>query len=283
MAIGLGIAGIVRTGGARRSGRWMAVTGLVLGVLGTVALVVGAVAFVRWADVALDVIRLGPLQRLVREAFRSVRRRLARPEPPVLRPQPPVPPSEDDELPPADEELAESAARRGTDVAQLARAKNAFSQLYLRHSRLLRAFLSSRIPRSELDDVEQVVWERIWQRLPDQFHGGVFRAWMHQIARNYLIDFWRKKRPDELPDELDLRDPGSQTPVAIMLKAEEQSTLENCLNRLTEPMASVVRGRLQGEAYEELCVKLSIDNARAQKLLFTAKQLLQTCVSGGKS
>lgn len=50
IAIGLGIAGIARTSGERRTGRWMAVTGLVLGVLGSLALVVGAVAFVRWAD-----------------------------------------------------------------------------------------------------------------------------------------------------------------------------------------------------------------------------------------
>lgn len=50
VAIGLGVAGIVRTRDGRRTGRWMAVTGLVLGVLGTVALVVGSVAFVRWVD-----------------------------------------------------------------------------------------------------------------------------------------------------------------------------------------------------------------------------------------
>ncbi|TCJ30091.1 hypothetical protein [Nocardioides jejuensis] len=46
VAIGLGIAGIVRTAGARRRGRWMAVSGLVIGLVATVvgaALTIGLI------------------------------------------------------------------------------------------------------------------------------------------------------------------------------------------------------------------------------------------------
>lgn len=46
VGIGLGIAGIVRTRDERRGGRWMAVTGLVLGVLVTVAIAAGATGLV---------------------------------------------------------------------------------------------------------------------------------------------------------------------------------------------------------------------------------------------
>lgn len=46
VAIGLGIAGIVRTRDERRSGRWMAVTGLVLGVLLTLGLAAGVTGLV---------------------------------------------------------------------------------------------------------------------------------------------------------------------------------------------------------------------------------------------
>ncbi|KRB77122.1 hypothetical protein ASE01_10245 [Nocardioides sp. Root190] len=47
VGIGLGIAGIVRTKDARRSGRWAAVTGLVLGIVGTI-LAVGAGIGLTW-------------------------------------------------------------------------------------------------------------------------------------------------------------------------------------------------------------------------------------------
>lgn len=181
-----------------------------------------------------------------------------------------------------DEELAAVATRRDGDFALVDQAKRAFSLLYARHSRLLRAFISTRAPRSELDDVEQAVWEKIWVRLPDQFQGGNFRAWLYQIARNHLVDHWRKIRPSELPESFDVHDQEAQAPYAAMLERERMELLERCLGKLGEPMSVVVRGRLSGESYESLCESLQIDNAKAQKLLFSAKQLLQTCVEGGR-
>lgn len=46
VAVGLGIAGIVRTKDGRRRGRWAAVTGLVLGTIGTLALIAAFVGLV---------------------------------------------------------------------------------------------------------------------------------------------------------------------------------------------------------------------------------------------
>lgn len=45
-AVGLGIAGMVRTRGGRRRGRWAAVTGLVTGTLGTLALIACGITLV---------------------------------------------------------------------------------------------------------------------------------------------------------------------------------------------------------------------------------------------
>lgn len=52
VGVGLGIAGIVRTGKGKRRGRWAAVTGLVLGIVG---LLVGAAAFVGLAWLGFNV------------------------------------------------------------------------------------------------------------------------------------------------------------------------------------------------------------------------------------
>lgn len=55
-AVILGIIGIVRTGAGKARGRWMAVTGLVLGVLGTLAMLLAGFALSQvegWDDVAM--------------------------------------------------------------------------------------------------------------------------------------------------------------------------------------------------------------------------------------
>src|SRR5262245_24161416 len=79
-------------------------------------------------------------------------------------------------------------------------ARNACEELYVRHARRLLAFLSARVHGSDLEDIHQGIWERVWERLPDGFHGGNFRAWLFQIARNYLIDHSRKRRPQPLDE-----------------------------------------------------------------------------------
>lgn len=46
VGVGLGIAGIIRTKDGRRRGRWAAITGIVVGVLGTLAIIAGFVGVV---------------------------------------------------------------------------------------------------------------------------------------------------------------------------------------------------------------------------------------------
>ena len=57
---------------------------------------------------------------------------------------------------------------------------------------LLLAFIVARVPSSDCDDLHQEIWQRAWVALPGQFQGGNFRAWLHQITRNAIIDLSRK-------------------------------------------------------------------------------------------
>lgn len=56
-------------------------------------------------------------------------------------------------------------------------------------------FLGMTGSRSDAEDLFQDVWIRVI-RNADRFEDVSFRAWMWQIARNLLIDFRRKRRPD---------------------------------------------------------------------------------------
>ena len=54
--------------------------------------------------------------------------------------------------------------------------------------------------------------------------------------------------------------------------------LTRCLSRLQVELADLVRSRLSGESYDDICARLSLPPARAHKLFHTAKAQLTTCV-----
>jgi RNA polymerase sigma factor (sigma-70 family) len=176
-----------------------------------------------------------------------------------------------------DEQLAiQVAEREGGATTPLARG--AFTCLYDRHAPALAAFLAARVRRSELDDVQQVVWHRVWDMLSRQPFSGHFRGWLFTVARNYLIDLRRKHTPDALPAELDLSDEAQETPAAQLLDAERWHILGRCLARLDAALAELVRGRLGGQSYDELCARLNLEPAKAHRMFHTAKDQLQACV-----
>ena len=141
----------------------------------------------------------------------------------------------------SDEELAAEIARRDASERAFRAARDAFEGLYRRHAPLLLAFLSSRVHASDRDDLHQDIWQRVWASLPAQFQGGNFRAWLHQIARNAIIDLGRKKRPAHLGDPLTLVDGRSEQARSLLLEQERKDALERCLKALKSELAELVR------------------------------------------
>jgi RNA polymerase sigma-70 factor (ECF subfamily) len=176
-----------------------------------------------------------------------------------------------------DEQLAERIAHQQDSDQTRQAAHAAFEELYRRHAGRLLAFLSGRLARSDLDEVHQEVWLRVWERLPRSFHGGDFSAWLYQIARHYLIDRSRKKRPAVFGDDVDFAD-DQATPDEVLAEKERKLALARCLGKLDPQLAELVRGRLAGESYEELCQRLDLKPQTAHKLFHKAKALLTACV-----
>jgi RNA polymerase sigma-70 factor (ECF subfamily) len=176
---------------------------------------------------------------------------------------------------PSDEELAAIVADRGGNDRA---ARDAFGHLYDRHARPLLSFLSTRARRNDLDDLHQEVWQRVWKHLPDGFRGGHFRGWLFQIARNSLIDHARRKRPDRLDEEESLPDERLDAPGSALIEHERMDALKRCLDRLSADASALVRGRLGGESYPDLCQRLGLRPERAHKLFHLAKDQLHACV-----
>lgn len=176
-----------------------------------------------------------------------------------------------------DEQLADIIQRRDDSAVAMQNATTCFEKLYERHARLLLAFLASRVRRSDLEDVHQSVWQKIWQYLPSQFHGGSFRGWLYQITRNHLVDLSRKRRPGELAAGHEPVDENS-SPDDPLADQERQEILTRCLTKLQDDMAEIVRSRLSGEDYSSICSRMQIKTARAHKLFFQAREQLTGCV-----
>jgi len=190
-------------------------------------------------------------------------------------------------IPPASDPVAALALQAADRApASLASAQAAFRELYQLHARQLAAWLSARVGRSDLDDIHQEIWGRVWEKLPTQFTGGNFRAWLFTIARNHLVDTARRRHtrrdfgfggaadePDSAPP-----DPDSEEPWEILDDRERGLRLRGCLDKLDAGKRRVVIGRLGGEDYDLIVAELRISTAQAQSWLFTAKRLLRECL-----
>lgn len=186
----------------------------------------------------------------------------------------------------SDEALAELIACRDESARAWKLAQEACGQLYQRHARKLLAFLAARGNREDMEDVHQRIWERVWQHLPEGFRGGNFRAWLYQIARNGLIDHSRKRHPDVYGDEFSPTARDGDRPDLWLLEQERMVILSRCLERLeseTAQAAHLVRARLAGESYSEVCGRLGLRPDRAHKLFHLAKEQLQKCVERATS
>ena len=156
-------------------------------------------------------------------------------------------------------------------------ANTAFQELYRRHAPGLLAYLLSRLAAADAEDLHQDVWQQVVESAPRCYHGGSFRAWVFQIARNRLIDFHRKQRP-EYTDQLQPTADADPSPLEWALHGERMAALRLCLGRLEERMAVLVRERLCGRSYQDICRELKLTRRQAHKMFHTAKARLKDCV-----
>ncbi len=180
---------------------------------------------------------------------------------------------------PTDDEMAARAARRDPKGRAPRAAEEAFAGLYERYGRALVVFLGARTHRDDRDDLQQEVWTRVWVHLPGGYRGGNFRAWVFEIARNVVTDHVRKRRPGALGDgDERLTDGRAIAPDARLVDRERVEALRRCLERLSSEAAEIVRARLGGDDYSEVCRRLGLSSNRAYKLFHTAKEQLQPCL-----
>jgi RNA polymerase sigma-70 factor (ECF subfamily) len=152
--------------------------------------------------------------------------------------------------------------------------------LWDQYSRRLGAFIRSRVSDDgEAEDILQEVFIRVHRNLCCQSEWNKPEGWFYQIARNLIIDHYRRRRelveiPESLPAELDLPEEDAETVLALSLK--------EMIDELPEPYRqALLLTEYQGLSQKQLAksqgISLSGAKSRVQRARDKLRDMLLRC------
>lgn len=149
------------------------------------------------------------------------------------------------------------------------------------HKQLL-SFIQKRVSDSSMaDDILQEVFIKIHTRIDSLQEKNKIKAWLFQITRNTIIDYYRKANPfNEASNELtDLED--ENDPVAL---GDIQSCIVPMIKSLPEDYRDALfmtelNGLSQRVLAEKLHISYSAAKSRVQRGRFLLKEALSNCCS----
>ena len=152
--------------------------------------------------------------------------------------------------------------------------------LWDQYSRRLGAFIQSRVSDDgEAEDILQEVFIRVHRNLCCQSEWNKPEGWFYQIARNLIIDHYRRRRelveiPESLPAELDLPEEDAETVLALSLK--------EMIDELPEPYRqALLLTEYQGLSQKQLAksqgISLSGAKSRVQRARDKLRDMLLRC------
>ncbi len=156
-----------------------------------------------------------------------------------------------------------------------------------RYSRRLLSFIRSRVgDDAEADDILQQVFIRVHRNLCCQPDSEWIKpeSWIYQIARNLIIDHYRRRRetveiPDSLPADVDMDELVHLEPDP---EAELALSLQEMINDLPEPYRQALllteyQGLSQKQLAESLGISLSGAKSRVQRARDKLRDMLLRC------
>ena len=161
---------------------------------------------------------------------------------------------------------------------------SAYEALYYTHAGRVAAYLlRSGFSKSDADDLTQESFVRAFKSLTTfDPRKGEFRAWLAKIARNVARNQWsRRKHPELFDSELAEQtfvapsNPGD-TPEA----REECAAVEDCVERIAEPLGQLVRLRyVEGRTLRGIAAATKMPEATVRLRLKEALDMIQRCLS----
>jgi RNA polymerase sigma-70 factor (ECF subfamily) len=138
--------------------------------------------------------------------------------------------------------------------------ERAFEALYARHGPAIQAFIAHRVDGdiATAEDITSDVFTKVFRFL-DRYEADSFRGWLYQVARNAVIDHYRRQRPvTTLDGEAELV--SSAIPLDDLAVAQEaRSNLLLALATLTPIPRRILELRLKGYGLNDICADLGME------------------------
>jgi len=153
-------------------------------------------------------------------------------------------------------------------------------QMWDQYSQRLGAFIRGRVEEdAEAEDILQEVFIRIHRNLCCQEDWNKPEAWIYQIARNLIIDHYRRRRelmeiPESLPAEPDLPEVDPEAILALDLKEMIDELPEHYRQAL---ILTEYQGMSQKQLAESLGISLSGAKSRVQRAREQLRDMLLRC------
>src|SRR5438128_4852033 len=157
--------------------------------------------------------------------------------------------------------------------------------------RLFRYLLHLTGSRERAEDFFQETWVRVLER-GHQYDGKwKFEAWLFTIARNLILDWHRRKKPESFESlrgaeedapAFDLKDEKSATPLESYLNEERREGIHTSLGKIPAVYREVLVLRFQEEMQlEEIAGVLSAPVSTVKSRLYRGLEALRGAMAGG--
>lgn len=180
-----------------------------------------------------------------------------------------------------------------TVIAASLRDPRAFAPIYEKYFPLVHGYCLRRLstPENAADATSQIFVNAI-QSLPKfkpnpSRSGSSFRSWLFTIARNVVIDSYRRTRPhlsldktaaDDETNLAHLIADSDPTPEELAIASETRSNLETMLTKLPDRQAAIIELRLAGLTNAEIADVLNLSypavRSAQYRAMLTLRELL---------
>lgn len=156
------------------------------------------------------------------------------------------------------------------------------SQIWAEFTGQLRGFIARRVRNEqEVEDLLQEVFLKIHAKLPQLRNQDRLHAWIYQITRNAITDYYRRQEKTPEPTGEDFEDLAEEI-MPSEVQAEVASCLQPMMTELPEKyrqalLLTDIQGLTQQQLADQLDLSLSGAKSRVQRAREKLKDVLLGC------
>jgi RNA polymerase sigma-70 factor, ECF subfamily len=162
------------------------------------------------------------------------------------------------------------------DKEEMLASTDTFEAAYKSHAKAIYRFLFWRTKDVQLsEDLTSSTFEKAWVSRKS-FRGGSEQAWLYRIARNVLIDHWRKKKAIFVEDTDTLQEDVRPSTGELMDKKARLRDLQKALDTLPDDMHTVVTMRfIEGLSCKQVAQNLHLSEGNVRVMQYRALKKLK--------